>query len=221
MPFCPKCKNEYREGFTVCPDCDCALVDCLKEDSVQEECEPEPAETDFEKTEMTGDSAENIKKKNSAVYYSSDQQAEDNKSSAWSLLTVGIAGVILIILVYFEVIPLHFGKKFSCLSFIVMLALFLGFIVAGIFSFKKFRILKKEAKQEMSLFDSMKEWCFSEIDPEKLDSELFDDEISLFTDEELYFKRTDALKEKLSENFKNADEGFLDDFLDQIYEELF
>ena len=27
MPWCPKCKSEYREGFTVCADCGGALVD--------------------------------------------------------------------------------------------------------------------------------------------------------------------------------------------------
>ena len=26
MAWCPKCKNEYREGITVCPDCGEALV---------------------------------------------------------------------------------------------------------------------------------------------------------------------------------------------------
>ena len=27
--WCPKCKNEYRPGFTHCPDCDVDLVDSL------------------------------------------------------------------------------------------------------------------------------------------------------------------------------------------------
>lgn len=27
MPWCPKCKSEYREGFTVCADCGCGLVE--------------------------------------------------------------------------------------------------------------------------------------------------------------------------------------------------
>lgn len=27
MPWCPKCKSEYREGFTVCADCGCELVE--------------------------------------------------------------------------------------------------------------------------------------------------------------------------------------------------
>ncbi len=26
MPWCPKCKSEYREKFTVCPRCGCELV---------------------------------------------------------------------------------------------------------------------------------------------------------------------------------------------------
>lgn len=33
MPFCPKCKNEYREGFKICPDCELELVDELTEEN--------------------------------------------------------------------------------------------------------------------------------------------------------------------------------------------
>ena len=32
MPWCPKCRNEYREGFTVCADCGATLVDVLGEE---------------------------------------------------------------------------------------------------------------------------------------------------------------------------------------------
>jgi len=32
MPWCPKCKNEYRAGITVCPDCKETLVEELTED---------------------------------------------------------------------------------------------------------------------------------------------------------------------------------------------
>lgn len=31
MPFCPKCKTEYREGFKICADCKVELVDSLTE----------------------------------------------------------------------------------------------------------------------------------------------------------------------------------------------
>ncbi|MBR1692731.1 MAG: hypothetical protein IJ711_08160, partial [Lachnospiraceae bacterium] len=31
MPWCPICKNEYKEGYTTCADCKVALVDSLEE----------------------------------------------------------------------------------------------------------------------------------------------------------------------------------------------
>ncbi|MGH4140623.1 hypothetical protein [Clostridium sp.] len=30
MSWCPKCKCEYREGFTTCSDCGCELVEVLE-----------------------------------------------------------------------------------------------------------------------------------------------------------------------------------------------
>ncbi|MEX1378256.1 MAG: DUF2007 domain-containing protein [Eubacteriales bacterium] len=32
MPYCPKCRSEYRDGFTVCEDCDTILVGELPAD---------------------------------------------------------------------------------------------------------------------------------------------------------------------------------------------
>jgi hypothetical protein len=40
--YCPRCRDEYREGFTWCPDCDTALVDGLP---------PVPVETNIEDRE--------------------------------------------------------------------------------------------------------------------------------------------------------------------------
>lgn len=36
MPFCPKCRTEYREGFVKCADCKVALVDKLDDIEIQE-----------------------------------------------------------------------------------------------------------------------------------------------------------------------------------------
>ena len=38
MSWCPKCKYEYREGFTTCRDCGCELVEVLestKEEAIE------------------------------------------------------------------------------------------------------------------------------------------------------------------------------------------
>lgn len=32
MPFCPKCREEFREGFSICQDCNVALVAALEND---------------------------------------------------------------------------------------------------------------------------------------------------------------------------------------------
>ncbi|PIS27852.1 MAG: hypothetical protein COT43_08400 [Candidatus Marinimicrobia bacterium CG08_land_8_20_14_0_20_45_22] len=34
MPYCPKCKYEFVEGLTVCPDCGEPLVDQLPEENI-------------------------------------------------------------------------------------------------------------------------------------------------------------------------------------------
>lgn len=34
MPWCPKCKNEYKEGYTICADCGAELVASLEEGPV-------------------------------------------------------------------------------------------------------------------------------------------------------------------------------------------
>ena len=39
MSWCPKCKYEYREGFTNCSDCGCELVEVLestKKEAIEE-----------------------------------------------------------------------------------------------------------------------------------------------------------------------------------------
>ena len=34
MPFCPKCRYEYRANITICPDCNEALVSVLPEEAI-------------------------------------------------------------------------------------------------------------------------------------------------------------------------------------------
>ena len=38
--FCPNCKAEYRQGYTVCAECQTPLVDKLPESEEQAEAEP-------------------------------------------------------------------------------------------------------------------------------------------------------------------------------------
>ena len=69
MPICPKCKNEYRDGFTVCAECKCDLVDVLQE--MEEETEEslkeaEIALREYVKTVSSKDTTDSTEKKDSS-----------------------------------------------------------------------------------------------------------------------------------------------------------
>ncbi len=50
MPWCPKCRSEYRTGFTHCADCDAELVDVLPpETETENETNDSPEFIEFEK----------------------------------------------------------------------------------------------------------------------------------------------------------------------------
>jgi tetratricopeptide (TPR) repeat protein len=59
MPYCPKCKAEYREGFKICVDCKVPLVSELADDTVvdQRETESERKLRDFARLFERGEQA--------------------------------------------------------------------------------------------------------------------------------------------------------------------
>lgn len=227
MPFCPKCKNEYREGFTVCAECKCELVDSLKElDEQAEYAGEEVLWESFEKdTEVPGRLESEARPKDgykSGIYRNNAERAEDNKSSAWTLLSIGVLGIILLVLVMAGIIPVYFYGVSKFMIYGVMFALFILFIVMGMVSLRNSRIFAKKAESDSTLSDTMHDWCKDNLNAADLDVQLFDEEETAALEEEMkYFKRTEYLKRLLADKFMNLDEGFLEDFVDHIYDEVF
>ena len=251
MPVCPKCKNEYREGFTVCAECKCDLVDSLETAQVenieqitdgieQNVVSKELLEAyikkleEAEKEDASPEADECPKKKvyKTGVYRNSAEQAEDNKSSAWTLLSVGVVGIIVLVLIMLEIIPVHLYGISKYMTYGVMFALFILFIVMGIVSLRNSKIFAKKAESESSLADTMKQWCMDNIRQDEIDETLFgtadmdydnqpEADFEDVSDEVKYFKRSEELKRLLSDKFMNLDEGFLEEFVDQVYEDIF
>ena len=46
--FCPKCKSEYREGYTTCTDCQVPLVETLRQEEDKNPPGTRNEHTDFE-----------------------------------------------------------------------------------------------------------------------------------------------------------------------------
>lgn len=237
MPWCPKCKNEYREGFHVCAECKCELVDELPitQEDIQNIDFMDVADIPIEKEEfveqeltakeiLEGLSDEEkqalaARTKPQAPYRDSKERAEDHKSSAWTLLIVGIAGLIFLALARVGVIPINLSGSSGLLIVMVMSVVFILFIVMGAVSMKSFRSFSKKAESENNLKSTMKEWCLSNLNGKELDIKY---QVDASEEEEFkYFKRMEGLNKEVSNKFMNLDEAFLEAFLDEIYEVIY
>lgn len=246
MPWCPKCKTEYRKGFTVCADCGSELVE---EQPLEESKAPQNEETmgvDIPGVESVGvfgkeadrelwetadadgagdtgaadDSSEgtNTKPKRAGgLYRDSSERASDNRSSAWILLFLGIFGLIVVVLGVTGVLPIRMGNSY--LFYGVMGAVFILFVVSGVVSMKNAKFFEKKAESENSLRSTLMDWCKDNLDAADIDGRVGAQDVS---EEILYFRRFSYIKEKMNHQFMNLDQEFLDQFIDDyVYDSVF
>lgn len=165
--------------------------------------------------EASGDLQEPVR---TLPYQSSEEAAEDNRSSAWTLLIVGVAGVVVMILGILEMLPFHVGNPYMFYG--VLSAVFLLFVVMGVVSMKNARIFEKKAASESSLKDALLTWCTENLKQQEIDAQI--ENAAGLAPEIIYFRRTEQIKEKLNHQFVNLDQAFLDRLIDEVvYEMIF
>lgn len=226
--ICPVCKNEYREGFTKCADCGVDLVEKLEEikeedllfadkEMIKEQLlsEEELPEGLFDEEELA---ALRAMYERPAVpqYVSPIDAAKDQLSSAGVLLVVGIVGIIIILLSYFGVIDLPFGKMTTIIFYVVMGTLFAVFVIFGIVAFKKYKSIMKDAHEILEKENEITEWCLLHI---RKDTIIVDE--TDIPEEMLYFKRTEIMREMIKAEFPDIDESYQEYIIDQIYTKVF
>lgn len=156
--------------------------------------------------------------RNGAAYQKSSEKAEENRSSAWILLIVGVLGIVAVVLGITGILPLHLGNFYMFYG--VMSAVFLLFLIMGIVSLKNAKIFAQKAESEHSLEDTLMKWCRENLNAEALDKEIQKSEED--TEETLYFRRYEKIKDKLNHQFMNLDQAFLEYFIDdKVYDMVF
>lgn len=241
MPWCPVCKSEYREGIERCAECKVELVDHLEDEkeqnvdalrqdygySIEEASENPEILQEYEafddgQERTDGDDIPDSPSVYHA-YQNSAAKAEDNRSSAYTLLFVGIVGFILVILVFMGVIPIY--RSTDTTKYLVcgvMGALFVLFIVFGIVSMRNSKILFIKAKSEDSMLSEITKWCGEHMSAQQIDDGLFTAQAGEdIPDEQKYFRRTDKMKRLINDKFMNLDDALLEHFVDEYYQELF
>ncbi len=275
MAWCPKCKNEYQEGITVCPDCGETLVSeeeltdwtsvLFGEQDEMEKLKDFLTYNGVEKSKIVYDETEQVyelfvdakdekqaktiarvfleqqekeRKENAAeeekqnsgellraastqgglTYMNSGAKAEENRSSAWVLLIVGILGMLVMVLGITGVLPFNIGNPYMFYG--VMSAVFILFIVMGVVSMRNAKLFEKKAESENSLVDTLLKWSEENLTAEKIDAQI---ENAADTPEEaLYYKRFEVIRSQMNHQFMNLDQQMLENLIDtKIYEQIF
>lgn len=156
-------------------------------------------------------------------YQSSASKAEDNRSSAYTLLAVGGIGFIAVVLIFCNVIPLYQNAGISkYLVCGVMGAMFVLFIVFGLVSMRDSKLLLIKAKSENSLRSEITKWCLENLDCAAVDALVqTEEQTEELTEEEMYYRRTEKMRGAIEDKFMNLDEAFVDDFVDEYYQKIY
>lgn len=153
------------------------------------------------------------------VYEDSAKKAEEFKSGAYTLLFVGFLGLVVLVALISGVLPIRLNPTSQWMTCLVMGALFIIFIVMGVLSLKSSKKLAAKAVKEGSLKEDMKAYCKEKVDGNALDEAA--GVLEADPSEMRYFKRTEILKQLLSEQFSEAECDYLDNFVDEMYPEIF
>lgn len=224
MPWCPKCKYEYREGIKECSDCKIPLVDYYPEEDYKEETDTpyysEEQVTLYEEETFHEEDAEvQAQAEPIHTYQDKKSKAEDFKSSAYTLLIVGILGIAALVLIELHIIPIYLVAPGKYITYGVMGALFLIFIVVGIRSFASAKKYAAEAIEEDDLTNQINQWC-----KDNLTKQMIIDKAAIQTalpEEMKYFKYFDTLKKMITEQFGALDASYLEALAEEVYTRLF
>ena len=153
------------------------------------------------------------------VYQDKKTKAEDLKSSAYTLFIVGILGIVAMILMELGFLPIQLAAPSKYITYGVMGAMFIIFIIMGISSLKSSKVYEKEAVTEDNLTEDIKKWTKENIDVKTLKEKAsFEEGVS---EEEKYFRYFEFLKKSIKEKFGNLNASYLEAVCEDLYTELF
>ncbi len=146
-----------------------------------------------------------------------NEKAKDLRSSGYTLTVCGAIGLVAMALIFTGVIPLSMSGVFGVVTKLVMSLLFIIFLVAGIHSLKRSGAVTLDAERETDKKKEIIKWFLGEHDADSIDADL-DTTLEV---NDLYFERTDFIKDKICERFMDVEDALMSELTEEIYSELF
>ena len=153
-----------------------------------------------------------------AVYEDSSQKASEYRSGAYTLIAVGIVGLLALAALVSGLLPVRLNPSTQYIALLVMGVLFAVFVTMGVASLRAANRLAIKGRREQRLKKEMLAFCEEQLDAAELDRRCGAGDLP---EEALYFRRMDLVKALLKEQFGDLEEGFLDHFADEIYAQIF
>ncbi|MDD6156537.1 MAG: hypothetical protein PUB52_05940 [Lachnospiraceae bacterium] len=141
---------------------------------------------------------------------------EDTKSTGYSFTLVGILGILLIVLMDTNVLPITMADYMKIILTIVMGGVFVIFVIVGIRSFWSLKSIEKAA-EEQDDFEStvMEQFLSSHTDA------LQDFKPEGYSEEEIYYPRSEEIRKLLIQDFPSLDDEQLEYFIERIYSKIY
>lgn len=153
------------------------------------------------------------------IFVKAKDKYSDMRSSAICLIVVGLIGASVILLDYLDIFPIKLNANNSFIFYFAMVALFIIFIVLGIYTIMSAKKIKDSISDEESLTDTIVAWALDNITSEQIDNEF--DNFSELPDEVKYLSRAESLGKLIETQFDIHDEAYINSVVDEIYPELF
>ena len=153
-------------------------------------------------------------------YQSKAQQANDAKGSAYALIIVGVAALILALLWAFNLLPgnLSVTRRFMMVGSLGVISLVL--LIAGYYSMKSSKKLKKSAIAEDKRTEEIMKWARENLSCEGLDDGMIGED-SDFEEEEKCILRMQRISYELDLKFMNLEPAYIDEMSERIYQMLY
>ena len=192
---------------------------------LQQMAEEGPEEEDEEElivAAMTNEDDEALETKpvSTGIYQASCEKSIDHKFSAYTLLFVGIVGLVFLVLMDTGVFDIGLSTTSKYMITGVMGLLFVVFVIMGVLSMKSSKQFARKAENESNLSKEIKAWASLGLKAQQIDEKAAIADMDE-SEEVLYFARAQVIKDEINHKFMNLEEDFLEHLVDEIYQDIY